>query len=89
METRKPVTAAAQPPSSCAAGRRMVGFAAAASVRRKVRGALQPEHISVRVHQSPGEEGLGQWGGRRDAEVLCSPVSSRRGNGTGGREVPG
>lgn len=71
----------------------MVGFAAAALVRRKARGALEPEHISAPVHQSPREEGMGPWGSRRDGEMLCSPTSSRRGKGAAGREgiteVPG
>jgi len=93
MQTRKPVAASAQPPSSCALRHGMVGFAAAAPVRRKARDGLEPEHISAPVHHSPGEEAMGQWGGRRDAEVLCSPANCRRGNGAaaraGIREVTG
>lgn len=71
----------------------MVGFAAAASLMIKEKGALEPEHISAPVHQSSGEEEMGQWGGRRDAEVLCYLTSFRRGNRAARREgigeVPG
>lgn len=84
-ETRKTATAAAQPPSSYAPGRRMEGVAAAASVGRKAT-ALEPEHISVPVHQSPDEEGTGQRGGRRDTEVLCYLPSFRQGNKAARRE---
>lgn len=66
-ETRKPVPAAAQPSSPHVPGHGMEGVAAAASVGRKARGALEPEHISVPVHQSHGEEGMGRQEGRRGA----------------------
>lgn len=63
----KPVTAAAQPPTSRAPGHTMVGVAAAALVSRKLRDVLETEHISSPVHQSFGEAGMGQWGGRDGA----------------------